>query len=93
MAERVIRDWIDFYITEHPHSALDGQTPEDAYWADRRVGMMERLVGLPTSARVPQQQKAINTSDFCGMTCLREAHLSERRKVGNRNTSQAIQRN
>ncbi len=57
VAERVIRDWIDFYITEHPHSALDGQTPEDAYWADRPVGMLERFVGLSASARVPQQQK------------------------------------
>jgi len=31
-AERVIDTWIDFYNTERPHSALDGKTPEEAYW-------------------------------------------------------------
>jgi len=31
-AGRVINAWIDFYNTERPHSALDGKTPEEAYW-------------------------------------------------------------
>ena len=32
-ARRVIKDWMAFYNTERPHSALDRQTPDDAYWA------------------------------------------------------------
>lgn len=32
-ARRVIKDWIAFYNTERPHSALDRLTPDDAYWA------------------------------------------------------------
>ena len=31
-ARRVIKKWITFYNTERPHSALDRQTPDDAYW-------------------------------------------------------------
>uniref|UniRef100_UPI002614FE94 integrase core domain-containing protein n=1 Tax=uncultured Paraglaciecola sp. TaxID=1765024 RepID=UPI002614FE94 len=32
-ARRVIKDWMAFYNTKRPHSALDRQTPDDAYWA------------------------------------------------------------
>ena len=32
-ARRVIKDWMAFYNTERPHSALDRLTPDDAYWA------------------------------------------------------------
>ena len=32
-ARRVTKDWIAFYNTERPHSALDRQTPGAAYWA------------------------------------------------------------
>ncbi|WP_299296486.1 IS3 family transposase [uncultured Tateyamaria sp.] len=32
-ARRVIKKWIAFYNKERPHSALDRQTPEDAYWS------------------------------------------------------------
>ena len=32
-AKRVIGDWIDFYNTKRPHSALDGSTPDMAYEA------------------------------------------------------------
>ncbi|WP_289087355.1 IS3 family transposase [uncultured Sulfitobacter sp.] len=32
-ARRIIKKWITFYNTERPHSALDRQTPDDAYWA------------------------------------------------------------
>ena len=32
-ARRVIKNWMEFYNTERPHSALDRQTPDDAYWA------------------------------------------------------------
>ena len=29
-ARRVIGEWISFYNTERPHSALDGRTPTEA---------------------------------------------------------------
>lgn len=32
-ARRVIKDWIAFYNTERPHSALERLAPDDAYWA------------------------------------------------------------
>jgi putative transposase len=31
-ARRVVRDWMTFYNIKRPHSALDRQTPDDAYW-------------------------------------------------------------
>ena len=33
-ARSVIKNWMVFYNTERPHSALDRQTPDDAYWAN-----------------------------------------------------------
>ena len=48
-AERVIAEWIDFYNTERPHSALGDQTPAEAYGANRPVDMMDKPDGLPTS--------------------------------------------
>lgn len=60
-AERVIGEWIDFYNTERPHSALDGQTPAEAYGAWRPVDMMDKPDGLPTSPQAQQpQQDVIN---------------------------------
>jgi len=47
-AERVIGEWIDFYNTERPHSALGGQTPAEAYRAGQPVDMMDKPNGLPT---------------------------------------------
>lgn len=32
-AQQVIQDWISFYNTERPHSALEHRTPVEAYWA------------------------------------------------------------
>ncbi|WP_106404309.1 IS3 family transposase [Thalassovita autumnalis] len=32
-ARRIIKDWMAFYNNRRPHSALDRQTPDDAYWA------------------------------------------------------------
>ena len=32
-AQRVIQEWIGFYNTEPPHSALEHKTPAEAYWA------------------------------------------------------------
>ena len=33
-ARRVIKDWMAFYNTKRPHSALDRQTTDEAYWID-----------------------------------------------------------
>jgi len=56
-AERVIRDWIDFYNTERPHSALGDRTPAEAYGARQPVDMMDKAGALPTSPQAQQQQK------------------------------------
>jgi putative transposase len=58
-AERVIGEWIDFYNAERPHSALDGQTPAEAYRAGRPVDMMDKPDGLPTSPQAQQQQQDV----------------------------------
>lgn len=29
---RMIKDWIEFYNTQRPHTFLDKQTPDDAYF-------------------------------------------------------------
>ncbi len=60
-AERVIRDWMDFYNTERPHSSLTGQTPAEAYGAKWPVDMMDKAVALPTSPQAQQQQKNLIT--------------------------------
>jgi putative transposase len=57
-AARVIGAWIAFYGTVRPHSALDGQTPAEAYSAGRPVDMMDNASALPTSPQAQQQQKA-----------------------------------
>ncbi len=56
-AERVIRDWIEFYNTERPHSALRDRTPAEAYGARQPVDMMDKAAALPTSPQAQQQQK------------------------------------
>lgn len=33
-ARRVIKNWMTFYNSDRPHSALDRQPPDDAYSAD-----------------------------------------------------------
>ena len=68
-ANRVIGDWIEFYNTERPHSALAGRTPTEAYGDGRPVDMMDKPNGLPTSPQglarhfgpaQQQQQDVIN---------------------------------
>ena len=68
-ANRVIGDWIEFYNTERPHSALVGRTPTEAYGDGRPVDMMDKPNGLPTSPQglarhfgpaQQQQQDVIN---------------------------------
>ena len=57
-AERVIGEWIDFYNTERPHSALAGRTPMEAYQGALPVDMMDKpLRALPTSPHAQQQQQ------------------------------------
>ncbi len=60
-AERVIREWIDFYNGDRPHSALGGRTPAEAYGAGRPVDMMDKADALPTSPPAQQQQKDLIT--------------------------------
>jgi len=58
-AERVIGEWIEFYNTERPHSALDGRTPAEAYGAGQPVDMMDKARALPTSPQAQQQQQDV----------------------------------
>ncbi len=65
-AERVIGDWIGFYNTERPHSALGDRTPAETYGAEQPVDMMDKPHALPLNACVQappdqqQQQDVIN---------------------------------
>ena len=36
-AKRVIKDWISFYNTERPHTALDKRSPADAFLGTERT--------------------------------------------------------
>ena len=59
--EQVIRDWIDFYNGDRPHSALGDRTPAEAYGAGQPVDMMDKADALPTSPQAQQpQQDVIN---------------------------------
>ena len=58
-AERVIAEWIGFYNTERPHSALAGQTPAEAYGAGQPVDMMDKAIALPTSPQAQQPQQEL----------------------------------
>ena len=58
-AEQVIREWIDFYNGDRPHSALGGRTPAEAYGAGRPVDMMDKADALPTSPQAQQQQQEV----------------------------------
>ncbi len=49
-------EWIGFYNTERPHSALAGRTPAEAYGAGRPVAMMDKAIALATSPQAQQQQ-------------------------------------
>ena len=62
VAERVIGQWIDFYNTVRPHSALDGATPAEAYSTKRPVDMMDKAYALPTSPQAQQPQKAFSVN-------------------------------
>jgi putative transposase len=57
VAERVIGEWIGFYNTARPHSALGGRTPTEAYRDGRPVDMMDKARALPTSPQAQQRQQ------------------------------------
>ena len=58
-AQRVIGDWIAFYNTERPHSALAGRPPAEAYAAGRPVDMMDKARALPTSPQAQQHRQDV----------------------------------
>jgi putative transposase len=58
-AERVIGEWIGFYNTERPHSALGGQTPAEAYGTGRPMDMTDKARTLPTATQAQQQQRYV----------------------------------
>ncbi|MCH7910309.1 MAG: transposase [Candidatus Hydrogenedentes bacterium] len=58
-AERVIAEWIGFYNTERPHSALGGVTPAEAYGETQPVDMMDTATALPTSPQAQQRQQDV----------------------------------
>jgi putative transposase len=60
VAQRVIGEWIGFYNTARPHSALDGRTPAEVYSVGKPVDMMDKVDALPTSPQAQQQQKPFN---------------------------------
>jgi putative transposase len=60
VAQRVIGEWIGFYNTARPHSALDGRTPAEVYSVGKPVDMMDKADALPTSPQAQQQQKPFN---------------------------------
>lgn len=57
VAERVIAEWIGFYNTGRPHSALDGRTPAETYSAGKPVDMVGKARALPTFPQAQQQKK------------------------------------
>ncbi len=85
-AERVIGEWIDFYNTERPHSALAGRTPAEAYGGRAALGyggQGSRLAHIPTGSTAAT---GCDKQGLGGMTRLREARCGGRRKVRNWNT-------
>jgi len=58
-AERVISEWIAFYNTERPHSALAGRTPAEAHGDEEPVDMMDKADALPTSPQAQQHRKDV----------------------------------
>ena len=54
---RVIGEWIGFYTTERPHSALGGRTPAEADRGARPVDMMDTsLRAVPTSSQAAEHR-------------------------------------
>ena len=62
VAERVIAESIHFYGSERPHSALEGQSPEQAYSRRKPMDMMDKARALPTVPQAQQPQKRLKSS-------------------------------
>ena len=56
---QTLGDLVDFYNTERPNSALNGQTPAEVYGAGRPVDMLDKAIALPTSPQAQQQQQDV----------------------------------
>ena len=57
-ARLLIDEWIGFYNTERPHSALDGKIPAEAYRGNPPADMMDKpLRALPTPSQAQQQRQ------------------------------------
>ena len=64
-ARRVIGEWIDFYNTERPHSALGGETPAEAYRGAPPEGMWtSRYAPCPHPLRRNNNGKEIDSKGF-----------------------------
>ena len=64
-ARRVIGEWIGFYNTERPHSALGGRTPAEAYRGDTPVGMWtSRFAPCPHTHRRNSTNRKIDSRGF-----------------------------
>ena len=62
-AQRVIGEWVRFYNTGRPHSALNGRTPAEVYGVKGPVDMMDKARALPTSPQAQQQKKSYKRSE------------------------------
>ena len=71
-ARRVIGEWLTFYNTARPHSALDGRTPAEAYETGL-LDMMDKADALPIISSRPSS----NTKTF---------HWNFGSLISNRNT-------
>ena len=58
-AERIIGEWIGFYTTVRPHSALADRTPAEAYGAGRPMDLMDNASALPTTPQAQQHQQDV----------------------------------
>ena len=58
-AKRIIDNWIEFYNSERPHTALDKRTPDIAYFGTRRdtkSGMNTHQMHLAKPQTCPKKQ-------------------------------------
>ena len=59
VAQRVIAEWIDFYNTERPDSALRRSDTGRGLWHQGPVDMTDKAIALPTSPQAQQQQQVM----------------------------------
>jgi len=59
VARKVIGDWITFYNTIRPHSALQGRTPKEAYKLEPPVVAPDKPCGLPKPPQARQNKQSM----------------------------------